>query len=56
MSSTTETTPRYLRAINEYTEGELLRELYERARRRQIGMCDFCGLRADEMASSRATP
>lgn len=41
-------TPRYLRAITEYTDGELLRELHERARRRHIGVCDYCGLRRDD--------
>lgn len=46
--SNDEITPRYLRAINEYTETELLRELHERARRRAIGVCDYCGLRKDD--------
>lgn len=41
-------TPRYLRHLSEYTDGELLRELHERARRRHVGICDYCGLRADD--------
>ncbi len=40
--------PRYLRAIGEYADHELLRELHERSRRRHLGVCDYCGLAGDE--------
>lgn len=46
-------TPRYLRAIVEYTDGELLRELHERARRRNMGVCDYCGMRRDDNVDCR---
>lgn len=40
--------PKYLRALNEYSDTELAREIHVRARRRAIGVCDFCGKASDE--------
>lgn len=40
--------PRYLRSLNEYSDTELAREIHIRARRRAVGVCDFCGLASDE--------
>ena len=41
------TTPRYLRALEEYTDMELLQELAKRTQRRNMGICDYCGRFAD---------
>jgi recombinational DNA repair protein RecR len=40
--------PKYLRALNEYSDTELARELHIRSRRRAVGVCDFCGKARDE--------